>query len=75
MRRFSPLRGKDVYKRQVYDIREAYVKQLVKKRSEKVYFLAETSKCSQVDFYRAFSLDGCVLINEYTSEEEIADPV
>ena len=59
----------------VYDIREAYVKQLVKKRSEKVYFLAETSKCSQVDFYRAFSLDGCVLINEYTSEDEIADPV
>ena len=57
----------------VYDIREAYVKQLVKTRSKKVYFLAETSKCSRIDFYRAFSLDGCVLINELTRLEDLVD--
>jgi len=50
----------------VYDISDAHIKDLVKKHSKKTYLLAESEKENEVDFYKAFDLDNCTVINEYT---------
>lgn len=57
----------------VFDVRQAYIKKLAKKQSEKTYLLAETAKKSKISFYESFDLSNCTIIDELTEEPTQSD--